>query len=309
MNDTAPSPWRRIHFLQDRPVATAAAGAACIASSGVLVRLSAATPETVAVFRCLYALPVLGALALWEARSLGSLPARTKRLAWIAGVFFAIDLVAWHHAIEAVGAGLATVLGNLQVLLVGFIAWFVLKEKPHMGLVLSVPVVLAGVVLISGVVGEGAYGESPVAGVFFGAITSIAYAGFILTLREGARDLRRVAGPLFHATVVAALGALAFGLATQTLAAPPGPDSHGWLALLALTSQSAGWLLISLSLPRLPAAVTSMILLLQPVGAMVLAGVVLEEDPSVAQIFGAALILAGVIASTRGRRTETVPAG
>ena len=300
----APSPWRRIGFLQTRPVLTAAAGAACIATSGVLVRLSAATPETVAVFRCLYALPLLGALSLWETRSLGPVPARARRLAWIAGILFAVDLVAWHHAIEAVGAGLATVLGNLQVLLVGFIAWAVLSEKPHRGLLVAVPIVLVGVVLISGVIGEGAYGESPVAGVLYGALTSIAYAGFILILREGSRDLRRVAGPLFHATAVAALAAVAFGLVTGRAEAPPGLDSHGWLALLAFTSQSIGWLLISVSLPRLPAALTSMVLLLQPVGAMLLARAVLDERPSVAQVIGAALILSGVIASTRGRRDE-----
>ena len=307
---SAPSPWTRIGFLQGNPILTAAAGAACIATSGILVRLSEATPTTVAVFRCLYALPLLGALALWEARAVGPLPARARRLAWIAGVFFAVDLVAWHHAIGAVGAGLATVLGNLQVLLVGFIAWVVLHEKPHTGLIASVPVVLVGVVLISGVIGEGAYGESPIAGVLYGALTSAAYAGYILTLREGARDLRRVAGPLFHATAVATVSAAAFGIVTGTFDAPPGLDSHGWLALLAFTSQSVGWLLISVSLPRLPAAMTSMILLLQPVGAMVLARVVLEEIPSVAQIIGAALILCGVIASTRGRRDAApVPSG
>lgn len=304
MRSTNASPWSRLGFLQHRPVLTAAAGAACIASSGVLVRLSEATPVTVAVFRCLYALPLLGALALWESRSVGPLPARARRLAWIAGVFFAVDLVAWHHAIEAVGAGLATVLGNLQVLLVGFIAWLVLHEKPHKGLIASVPVVLVGVVLISGVIGEGAYGESPVAGVFFGALTSAAYAGYILTLREGSRDLRRIAGPLFHATAVATISAVAFGLVTGTMEAPPGLDSHGWLAALSFTSQSIGWLLISLSLPRLPAAVTSMVLLLQPVGAMLLARAVLEEIPSLAQIAGAVLILCGVIASTRGRRED-----
>lgn len=260
------------------------------------------------MFRCFYALPLLGAFALWERRALGRLPGRTGRLAWIAGVFFAVDLVAWHHAIEAVGAGLATVLGNLQVLLVGFIAWFLLSEKPSKGLIAAVPVVLVGVVLISGVTGGDAYGESPVAGVLFGALTSVAYAGFILTLREGSRDLRRVAGPLFHATLVAGACALVYSLLTGTLAAPEGADSHGWLALLAFTSQGIGWLLISLSLPRLPAALTSMLLLLQPVGAMLLAGVVLEEDPSLAQIAGAGLILCGVIVSTRGRRpTEPVP--
>ena len=281
---------------------TAAAGAACIASSGVLVRLSAASPETVAVFRCMYALPLLGALTLWEGKALGPLPARAKRLAWIAGVFFAVDLIAWHHTIEAVGAGLATVLGNLQVLLVGFIAWFALSEKPHGGLIAAVPVVLVGVVLISGVLGGDAYGESPVAGVLFGGLTSVAYAGFILTLREGSRDLRRIAGPLFNATFVAGLGAAVFGVATGTLDAPDGLQAHGWLAALALTSQVLGWLLIAVSLPRLPAAVTSMVLLLQPVGAMVLSRIVLDERPSTGQIVGAALILFGVITATRGRR-------
>ena len=303
---TPASPWR-IGLLGDNPVFTAAAGAACIATSATLVRLSEATPVTVAVFRCLYALPVLAALAFWEARKIGPLPRRARNLSWLAGIFFAADLVLWHHAIEAVGAGLATVLGNLQVLLVGFAAWVLLKEKPHRGLIISVPVVLVGVVLISGVIGEGAYGSDPVAGVVYGALTSVAYAVFILVLREGARDLRRVAGPLFHATAVSAVMAAAFGVAAGQFETPETWASHGWLLALALTAQVAGWLLISVSLPRLPAAVTSMILLLQPVGAMVLSRIVLAEDPSVVQIVGAALILFGVVVSTRGRPREKDP--
>ena len=54
-----------------------------------------------------------------ERRKFGPLPYATVRLALIAGIFFAGDLTFWHHAIEFVGAGLATVLGNLQVLIVG----------------------------------------------------------------------------------------------------------------------------------------------------------------------------------------------
>jgi drug/metabolite transporter (DMT)-like permease len=295
------SPWARLGILGDNPIFTAAAGACCIATSGILVRLSDASPVTVAVFRCLYALPALGLLALWEARKLGPLPSRTRLLAWIAGVFFATDLVLWHHAIEAVGAGLATVLGNLQVLIVGFAAWLLLSEKPHRGLVLAVPVVITGVVLISGVIGGDAYGANPVAGVIYGALTSVAYAVFLLVLRQGSKDLRRVAGPLFHATAMSALAAAAFGLVTGTLEAPGGPASHGWLVALAMAAQVAGWLLISISLPRLPAALTSVILLLQPVGAMVLARVALDEVPSSVQLVGALLILGGVIIATRSR--------
>lgn len=291
--------------LGDRPVLAAVAGASCIASSGVLVRLADVAPATAAVFRCLYALPVLGALATVERRRHG--PDRARR-GWtlVAGTCFATDLVLWHHAIDAVGAGLATVLGNLQVLVVGLVAWALLSERPDRRLLLAGPVVLAGVVLISGVVGEGAYGDDPALGVLFGAATSVAYAGFILAHRQRGRDLARLAGPLFQATAVAAVVAAFLGAATGGLDVAPSWPAHGWLVLLALTAQVAGWLLISVSLPRLPAALTSMLLLLQPVGALVLGAVLLAEEPSAVQLAGVAMILAGVVLATR--RSSKAPA-
>ncbi|HEV2755182.1 MAG TPA: DMT family transporter [Actinomycetota bacterium] len=296
--------------LADRPLATAALGAVCIASSGVLVRLASSSPVTVAIYRCLYALPVLGAITYLETRRFGVLPQRTRNLAWVAGMFFALDLVFWHNAIDAVGAGLATVLGNLQVLIVGFAAWALLGERPRRQLFWAIPVVLTGVVLISGAVGSDAYGDNPALGVVFGGLTSLAYAAFILVLREGSRDLRRVAGPLFHATLVSAVVAALYGAVAGDVAWGPRWPEHGWLVALALSAQVVGWLLISRSLPRLPAAVTSIVLLLQPVGAMVIAAIALGEDPGIAQLFGAALILAGVVVATSGtRRPAPAPDG
>jgi drug/metabolite transporter (DMT)-like permease len=295
----------------ERPVVVAALGALCIASSGVLVRLADSSPVTVAFYRCLYALPVLGLVTYLEKRRFGPLPQRTRNLAWVAGVFFATDLIFWHHAIEAVGAGLATVLGNLQVVIVGFAAWALLGERPRRELFWAIPVVLGGVVLISGVVGEDAYGENPALGVLFGVLTSLAYAAFILVLREGSRDLRRIGGPLFHATSMSAVATAIYApLAGDMQWAPRWPE-HGWLLALALSAQVVGWLLISRSLSRLPAAVTSIVLLLQPVGAMAIAAVALGEDPALVQLAGAALILAGVVVATSGRggRAEPAPDG
>lgn len=76
-----------------RPTLAAVAGALCIASSGPLVRLADVAPATAAVFRCLYAVPVLVLLAAGERRRFGPLPARAVGLAAVAGVFFALDLV------------------------------------------------------------------------------------------------------------------------------------------------------------------------------------------------------------------------
>ena len=89
-------------------------GALTIAFSSILVRLSHASPSTAAIFRCAYALPVLGLLAWLEDRRLGGRSWRERRVAMGAGVFFAFDLILWHHSIEDVGAGLATVLANVQ---------------------------------------------------------------------------------------------------------------------------------------------------------------------------------------------------
>jgi drug/metabolite transporter (DMT)-like permease len=274
----------------------------CIAFSGILVRLADVTPSTAAVYRCLYALPVLAVLAALERRRYGGRAPGQQRLAWLAGLCFAIDLVAWHHCIAAVGAGLATVLGNVQVVLVPVAAWAVLGERPAARVIAAVPFVSSGVVLISGVVGAGAYGDDPVLGVVFGLLTAVSYAAFLLVLRAGIRDVRRPAGPLFDATAAAAAGSLALGWALGELELAPSWPAHGWLVLLALSAQVVGWLLISLSLPRVPAALTSVVLTLQPVAAVVLAAAIVDEHPSTAQTAGVAVVIAGILLATLRRR-------
>src|SRR6266511_5259585 len=132
------------------PARAALAGALAIAFSAILYRTADVSPETGAFFRCAYALPALWLVVRLEERLLGPRPRQLRLTAWVAGAFFAGDLLLWHHAIEAVGAGLATVLGNLQVIVVGIVAWLLLGERPSRSTVLALPVVLAGVVLISG---------------------------------------------------------------------------------------------------------------------------------------------------------------
>jgi drug/metabolite transporter (DMT)-like permease len=220
----------------------------------------------------------------------------------VAGAFFALDLMFWHRSIEAVGAGLATVLGNLQVVLVALVAWMLLGERPGARLVAAIPVAIVGIVLISGVLEEGAFGRDPVLGVIFGGLTALAYTVFLLVLRRGNADLRRPAGPLFDATATAAVVAAVGGWILGELDPWPGWPAQGWLVVLALTAQVAGWLLISVSLPRLPAAITSVLLTIQPVGAVLLAMALLDEDPSALQLVGVALVLAGVVVVALSRR-------
>jgi drug/metabolite transporter (DMT)-like permease len=293
------APDKRVEPLRDvlaaisrRPRLAALLGAFCIAGSGILYRFADVTPETATVFRCVYGLPLLAAAAMVERRTAGPMPTRATRLAVIAGVLFAADLLFWHHAIEAVGAGLATVLGNLQVVVVAIFAWALLGERPSTRTLVALPIILLGVVLIAGVVGSGTYGADPPLGVLLGILTALAYGGYLMVIRRVGTG--RAAGPVAVSTASTAVVAAFAGIAVGGLDPLPSWPAHGWLALLGISAQSAGYLFISLSLPRLPAVVTSIILLAQPVIAVFLAMLLLAEAPSTAQLAGVGLVLGGI---------------
>ena len=192
--------------------ACALLGAVTIAFSSILVRLSHASPSTAAIFRCAYALPILGLLAWLEDRRLGRRWWSERRFAVGAGVFFAADLILWHHSIGDIGAGLATVLANIQVVLVPLVAWMWLAEKPGRRVLAALPLALLGVLLISGVLEHGAYGQDPTRGAVYGLLAGVAYVGFLLLLRHSGADIRRPAGPLFDATATAAVLCMVAGL-------------------------------------------------------------------------------------------------
>ena len=287
---------------------SAGLGAVAIAFSSILVRLSHASPSTAAIFRCVYALPLLALLAWREDRRFGARSWRDRRAAIASGVFLAPDLILWHHSIEDVGAGLATVLANIQVVLVPLVAWVLLGERPGRHVVASLPIALFGVVLISGVAEHGAYGRNPTAGALYGAAAGVTYVGFLLLLRRGGVDLRRPAGPLLDATATAAVVSCAIGAVTGEARFIPTWPGAGWLVVLALSSQVFGWLLITISLPRLPAAITSLLLMIQPIGSLGLAAAIFGESPSALQLVGVVLVMGAVTFATRQRAGAAAPA-
>lgn len=146
-----------------------------------------------------------------------------------------------------------------------------------------------------------------------GAACISASAAFLLILRQTSAATPHVAAPLAQATLGATAGAVALGLVFGGWQLDIGWHAFGWLLLLALTSGTAGWLLITWSLPRLPASLSSLLLLLllQPVAAILLAAVVLGEHPTPLQLAGAVLVCGGILVATRarGKSSRSRPAG
>jgi drug/metabolite transporter (DMT)-like permease len=281
-----------------RPLLFAGLGAATISTSPVFVVLSGASAVSTAFYRSAIALPVLIVLAVLEQRRHGRRPLAARLQALAAGVFLSVDLILWTHAISDVGAGVATVLGNLQVLVVVALGWLIWRERPGRAVVLALPVVIIGVVLVSGLLGQHAAAERPLAGIGYGIGMSVAYAAYLMILRRASSNTPHVAGPVADASAGTAVASLIIGLFLGGLVLHPLWPSLGWLIALALISQVAGWLLITSSLPKLPSAVGSLMLLLQPAASLALAALIIDERPTWLQIIGAALTCAGALAAS-----------
>jgi len=106
------------------------------------------------VYRCLLGTPFLAVLAAAERVGRPARPRHERVVAWLAGALLAGDLLLWTQAIGEVGAGLSTVLVNVQVVLVPLLAFVVDREPVTARFLLSLPVLLFGVALAGGLVDE-----------------------------------------------------------------------------------------------------------------------------------------------------------
>lgn len=276
----------------------AAAGVVCISFSPILVRAAEDAGDlSIAFFRSLYALPVL-ALMAWRSRSNDRRPPRSRWLAVASGIFLGLDLTFWHASIGEVGAGLATVVVNLQVVFVALIAWALFGEKPGNRAAWLIPAILVGIFLISGAGSTDAYGDNPALGTVQSLLSAFFYAGFVLTLREANRGhSASAAGPLLDSTFGTGLTTLLIGLLiipSEFSFAITWP-AHGWILAIALGAQVLGWFLISRSLPRLPALDTSVLILGQPMLAVLWAYLIYNEALGTTQWIGIALVLTGLL--------------
>lgn len=272
-------------------------GVLSISFSAVFVRLAAVSPVTATFFRAAYALPVL--LPLWLVQRSRDRRERSERwLAFAAGLILAVDLALWHESIALVGAGLGTVIANVQVVFVAVAAWMLYGDRPTVARALTIGIVLAGVALTSGLARPDAYGASPVAGAIVGVIAGACYAAFLLVYRTANRSPGPRSGPLLDSTAGVVVGALGCALFDRQFILTPGASATLWLVALALLSQVIGWLLIGNALPKLPVVETSVLLLGQPVFAVVWGRLLFAERLSALQWMGAAIVLFGVAALT-----------
>lgn len=280
------------------------AGIVMISLSGVFVRLVDTPPTTSGVYRMLIGGLILAGWMLMR----GERPALDRR-GWtftlLAAVAFAFDLFWWHRSILHVGVGLATLLANFQVFVLAITGVLIYREKLTARTLVAIPLGFAGLTLLVFHDWQ-TLGSDYRVGVVFGLLTALAYAAYILSLRHaqrgaGHRPIASIATLSLSCAVVLAVMA---GIDGESLAISSLADA-GWLVVYGVVAQVLGWVLISFSLPQIPASRVGLALLLQPVCAFVWDVLWFDRQLSAVELSGMGVALCAIYLGTQ-RRTARV---
>ena len=286
------------------------AGASAVAASPLFVRWSETGPTPAAFWRAGLALPALWLWALADrthaaiAAKVESAGVLRKSIA-LAGFFFAGDLIFWHGSIMHTSIANATFLATCAPLFVVPAAWLILKVRTGALFLAGMLCALIGVALL---VGPNLHARtSALTGDLMGLITAMFFASYLIAVSR-ARAHLGTARIMAWSTTVTALCILPVALASGEQFFPS--SAHGWWVLigLALLPQVVGQSLIAYALAHLPPTFSSVGLLLEPVVAVLLAWLLLQEHMNGLQLAGAGAVLAGIFLAHRGSRGQPAAA-
>ena len=286
-------PMRRAAFL------CLLAGGCAIAFAPIGVRLSDTGPVASAFWRTALATPLL-----WLA--LLAFPAKagtqvTRRNAWpllLAGVFFACDLGVWHWSIVWTSVANSTLLANLAPIFVTLAGWLFWKQRVSRPFLIGMAIAIAGMFILVGP--NFLVGGKRLIGDALGALTAVFYAGYFLSIKVARDAGASTARVMAWSTTITAVILLPLAILSPQPMIPAG--LHGWLVLLALAivTQILGQGLIAYAFAHLPASLSSVSLLIQPVMAALFAWILFHEAIGPAQYLGGAIVLAGIWLARRG---------
>ena len=279
------------------------AGGIAIGFAGILMRLSDVNPLASAFWRMAIAAPILWIWALSvgapdqaAGRRIGYTPALV-----LAGLYFAGDMAFWHLSLHYTTVSNATLLSNFAPIFIALWLWYAYRTRFARIFIIGMLIALAGAVLLVGPNAAGGTQDHKLAGDALGLASAVFYAGYQLVIKQ-ARDQYSTARLMAWSTSITAIALLPFALAAPGAFMPLTPA--GWWPLLglALLAQIGGQTVIAYASAHLPASLSSVSLLIQPLTATIAAWLIFAEAIGPWQMLGGSLLLWGIFLSKRGSR-------
>ncbi len=267
-------------------------GVFIISLAPILIHISPFTSDETAFYRM-----ALGALFFWTLtlfKKGESLSHREKLLAMVGGAAFAIDLMCWHRSIHYIGPGVATLIANLQVLMVAGVSVFLPGPKPRPVFWLAAGIALTGLGLLAG---QGAQ-EHLFKGIGLGLLAAVGYTAYLLSIKHIPQpDMAKTFQVMKWVSGSATFCLIAMLLRQSHVALPQTGSELMIVLLYGVLVQGVAWALIAMAMKKMRPFRVSLVLLLQPVLAMVWEVLFFERVLQATEIQGMLLVFVGIMGS------------
>lgn len=258
------------------------------------VGLQSFPPGSLALLRYLIASLALLLLAFWTRPQLPT-RAELPRLLMVGAVGVTCYNLLMSYGLMTVGAGPGAFINNTIPLFSTILAIILLGERPGWVMWVGMMLCLLGVAFI-------AIGESAGRGIAIGALLLLGSAASYATYTVVQKPLLARHGPIWVVSWAVWIGsALLLPWAPEALQAAKGATAVACLAIgfLALFSTALGFLLWSWCLQHLAVSRLSPALYVVPVISLATAWAWLGERPAALSLCGCAVVIGGVLLSTR----------
>lgn len=281
-----------------RAILAVAGGAAIIGLAPVGMRLSPLGPMATGFWRFVFAIPTLMAVA-----AVLKPPAPSPsdaRLLVVGGVFFAFDLLLWHAALGFTTVANATLFSNMTPVIAAGAGWVLFKERLRPAWFAGAALAVTGAAAMSWSREQSHQGH--LVGDLLGLASMVWYASYLLVLRGARGRVSAVVAMLVTTAAAMSVAAVAVPLTGEHFL-PAHNTWREWAVLVGLgvIVHSAGQGFIAWGLGKLPIALSTILLFVQPVAAAAFGWLMFNEPLGPAGLAGAALILVGVFVVQRAR--------
>lgn len=278
-------------------------GVVSVSFAAIFIRLADAPPLVIATYRLFLASLILWPLTLTYSRDeLRRLVRRDICLAFVSGIFLALHFGLWITSLSYTSVATSVILVTASPLFVAIASYVFFRERVSGKAVIGIAICFIGTALIG--YGNWSLGSSSFLGGVLALLGALAVAGYLLI----GRRLRQTMGLLVYGSLTYSSAAVILLIASLSWRYPLFGytfDTYLMLVLLAVVPQLLGHLSLNWSLRFVSATLVTIAVLGEPIGANLLAYAILDEVPTVFEIYGSVFILAGIYIAFRRSRAAT----
>ena len=273
-----------------------------------LIRLAldeGAPALAIATLRLAFAAPVMGSLAAASGtRDLRTLDRRQAGLLALSGLALALHFVVWVASLERTSIATSVVLVTAQPIFVSAGAWLFLHERPTRPVVLGTLIALAG----AGILVSDDWGDLGTQwGNLLALLGALAISVYVVIGRQARQQLSFTSYTAVVYGLAAAMLLVGAGATGTPLLGLP-TEAYELILAMAVVSQLIGHNAINYALAAVPAAVVAVAILGEPAITIAISAPLVDEVPTLLELVGGAVVLAGVYVALHGSRKAARPA-